>query len=143
SDVSEYFILFFFFSSRRRHTRFSRDWSSDVCSSDLQRLSKNGPMVMGIKRNSSRFMKQQTQTKGQTPKRTPTYKVEKILVKHHGTTRWTTKKLSSRSLMMSCAGRLVMVEAQVTHNPFILKFVSIMMVIFLKLCRTPQNSPSI
>src|SRR6266700_6836837 len=30
-------FLFFFFSSRRRHTRFSRDWSSDVCSSDLQR----------------------------------------------------------------------------------------------------------
>src|SRR5690606_40074635 len=26
-----------FFSSRRRHTRFSRDWSSDVCSSDLDR----------------------------------------------------------------------------------------------------------
>src|SRR5690606_40468514 len=32
----------FFFSSRRRHTSFSRDWSSDVCSSDLQRP------VMGI-----------------------------------------------------------------------------------------------
>src|SRR5690606_37392268 len=28
--------LVFFFSSRRRHTRFSRDWSSDVCSSDLR-----------------------------------------------------------------------------------------------------------
>src|SRR2546422_4003383 len=28
---------FFFFSSRRRHTRCSRDWSSDVCSSDLVR----------------------------------------------------------------------------------------------------------
>src|SRR5690606_39968980 len=28
-------LVFFFFSSRRRHTRFSRDWSSDVCSSDL------------------------------------------------------------------------------------------------------------
>src|SRR5690606_40211216 len=28
-------MYFFFFSSRRRHTRFSRDWSSDVCSSDL------------------------------------------------------------------------------------------------------------
>src|SRR5690606_40060776 len=27
-----------FFSSRRRHTRFSRDWSSDVCSSDLSYL---------------------------------------------------------------------------------------------------------
>src|SRR2546422_139984 len=29
------FCVFFFFSSRRRHTRCSRDWSSDVCSSDL------------------------------------------------------------------------------------------------------------
>src|SRR5690606_39864359 len=29
------YLSFFFFSSRRRHTRFSRDWSSDVCSSDL------------------------------------------------------------------------------------------------------------
>src|SRR5699024_11692297 len=28
-------VLFFFFSSRRRHTRSKRDWSSDVCSSDL------------------------------------------------------------------------------------------------------------
>src|SRR5216684_5720090 len=28
-------VCFFFFSSRRRHTRCSRDWSSDVCSSDL------------------------------------------------------------------------------------------------------------
>src|SRR3712207_5588647 len=27
--------MFFFFSSRRRHTRYWRDWSSDVCSSDL------------------------------------------------------------------------------------------------------------
>src|SRR3989449_7880749 len=30
----------FFFSSRRRHTRCSRDWSSDVCSSDLVPLAK-------------------------------------------------------------------------------------------------------
>src|SRR5215510_4497949 len=28
-------VKFFFFSSRRRHTRWPRDWSSDVCSSDL------------------------------------------------------------------------------------------------------------
>src|SRR5439155_17435157 len=32
-----YIIIFFFFSSRRRHTRWPRDWSSDVCSSDLRR----------------------------------------------------------------------------------------------------------
>src|SRR5216683_5935819 len=30
-------VSFFFFSSRRRHTRSDRDWSSDVCSSDLRR----------------------------------------------------------------------------------------------------------
>src|SRR3712207_8784420 len=28
-------VFIFFFSSRRRHTRYWRDWSSDVCSSDL------------------------------------------------------------------------------------------------------------
>src|SRR2546429_5048513 len=33
--ASIYRQCFFFFSSRRRHTRCSRDWSSDVCSSDL------------------------------------------------------------------------------------------------------------
>src|SRR2546428_13329841 len=31
-------LAVFFFSSRRRHTRSDRDWSSDVCSSDLARL---------------------------------------------------------------------------------------------------------
>src|SRR5690606_41198499 len=36
-----------FFSSRRRHTRFSRDWSSDVCSSDLDgiALSADGKTI--------------------------------------------------------------------------------------------------
>src|SRR6266849_8196943 len=36
---------FFFFSSRRRHTRSTRDWSSDVCSSDL----KEPPRVTGVR----------------------------------------------------------------------------------------------
>src|SRR2546429_2287649 len=35
-------LTFFFFSSRRRHTRCSRDWSSDVCSSDLDGESRAG-----------------------------------------------------------------------------------------------------
>src|SRR5690606_39686832 len=34
--------VYFFFSSRRRHTRFSRDWSSDVCSSDLAKTHATG-----------------------------------------------------------------------------------------------------
>src|SRR5436305_7466262 len=32
----------FFFSSRRRHTRCGRDWSSDVCSSDLAQIKDDG-----------------------------------------------------------------------------------------------------
>src|SRR6266498_5903155 len=36
---------FFFFSSRRRHTRCGRDWSSDVCSSDLAELADGGITV--------------------------------------------------------------------------------------------------
>src|SRR6266850_6050837 len=31
-----FYFFFFFFSSRRRHTRLQGDWSSDVCSSDLE-----------------------------------------------------------------------------------------------------------
>src|SRR5256884_991698 len=33
-------MIIFFFSSRRRHTRCSRDWSSDVCSSDLKSIAR-------------------------------------------------------------------------------------------------------
>src|SRR5690349_24751829 len=35
-------LCFFFFSSRRRHTRSLRDWSSDVCSSDLLNATLRG-----------------------------------------------------------------------------------------------------
>src|SRR3712207_8858059 len=38
-------MLFFFFSSRRRHTRYWRDWSSDVCSSDLQTPTSSVPVA--------------------------------------------------------------------------------------------------
>src|SRR5690349_22163073 len=39
--IHYYVYFFFFFSSRRRHTRSLRDWSSDVCSSDLSEQSGN------------------------------------------------------------------------------------------------------
>src|SRR3712207_9468710 len=35
----------FFFSSRRRHTRYWRDWSSDVCSSDLAASGAPSPLI--------------------------------------------------------------------------------------------------
>src|SRR5204862_4328777 len=42
--------MFFFFSSRRRHTRSLRDWSSDVCSSDLGNRDA-GPGLSGLRGN--------------------------------------------------------------------------------------------
>src|SRR5207249_2442097 len=40
------FFFFFFFSSRRRHTRSKRDWSSDVCSSDLIRHGRSRNQIV-------------------------------------------------------------------------------------------------
>src|SRR5690349_12535673 len=54
-----FFLAFFFFSSRRRHTRSLRDWSSDVCSSDL--------LVLGdevLTPDSSRFWPAETYKPG-------------------------------------------------------------------------------
>src|SRR5256886_5218163 len=42
THTSQVCTVYFFFSSRRRHTRFDCDWSSDVCSSDLQSESLTG-----------------------------------------------------------------------------------------------------
>src|SRR5690554_5309540 len=39
-------LRYFFFSSRRRHTRCGRDWSSDVCSSDLVAI--NAPVAPAV-----------------------------------------------------------------------------------------------
>src|SRR6266508_5252540 len=41
-------VFGFFFSSRRRHTRWPRDWSSDVCSSDLRTTQSTGPKISSV-----------------------------------------------------------------------------------------------
>src|SRR5436309_11356035 len=41
-------LVAIFFSSRRRHTRFSRDWSSDVCSSDLAAVAGGVPQALDV-----------------------------------------------------------------------------------------------
>src|SRR5207253_7943465 len=54
--VDIYSWLFFFFSSRRRHTRWPRDWSSDVCSSDLTTLRWEAVFaIRGIDPNAGSF----------------------------------------------------------------------------------------
>jgi len=49
-------VIRFFFSSRRRHTRSDRDWSSDVCSSDLRRYARpsDGVEVVGVSKVTGR-----------------------------------------------------------------------------------------
>src|SRR5579871_6265943 len=43
--INHVILFFFFFSSRRRHTRSLRDWSSDVCSSDLSTQNVTGELL--------------------------------------------------------------------------------------------------
>src|SRR3712207_7231176 len=43
-----FYCFYFFFSSRRRHTRYWRDWSSDVCSSDLADSGKLRNLPCGL-----------------------------------------------------------------------------------------------
>src|SRR6185312_11152979 len=70
-------FFFFFFSSRRRHTRSDRDWSSDVCSSDLGSL--------GDRRQRSAHGQQFLRRKHTQPKRRiGLYWIEKFVVKLFG-----------------------------------------------------------
>src|SRR6267154_2831053 len=46
-NVKQRVSCFFFLSSRRRHTRWTGDWSSEVCSSDLHRPSVGGREIWG------------------------------------------------------------------------------------------------
>src|SRR6266496_6203173 len=57
--MSTYLIFFFFFfSSRRRHTRSLRDWSSDVCSSDLEAQGAKSDAKRKLRESSDRECKQ-------------------------------------------------------------------------------------
>src|SRR5690349_23168575 len=53
--LSFFFFFFFFFSSRRRHTRSLRDWSSDVCSSDLRVFRGPVSAVVSLYEHASRL----------------------------------------------------------------------------------------
>src|SRR5699024_11364334 len=63
--LQHYSLLFvFFFSSRRRHTRSKRDWSSDVCSSDLPKVTPKSANA-----DPSEFSEKSIADKSVTPKR--------------------------------------------------------------------------
>src|SRR5207249_9549793 len=63
SLLNSIFFFFFFFSSRRRHTRSKRDWSSDVCSSDLL-----GRLIIQQKRVFPHVHDEQRGKAGDTPR---------------------------------------------------------------------------
>src|SRR5256885_4355114 len=67
---SSHLFFLFFFSSRRRHTRLQGDWSSDVCSSDLDEPSvlATVPMWFGLldEKNSSAMITQLADSDQQT-----------------------------------------------------------------------------
>src|SRR5690606_41992166 len=84
-------LAFFFFSSRRRHTRFSRDWSSDVCSSDLwSRCSDRTRSAPGPASRVSRWLRPGAERseerrvgKERSSRREP-YHRQSELLEHHG-----------------------------------------------------------
>src|SRR2546422_11003648 len=59
-------MFMFFFSSRRRHTRCSRDWSSDVCSSDLAALAEE---MSALEHDTATLTAQRTQWDDQLKER--------------------------------------------------------------------------
>src|SRR5438105_12663568 len=63
-----FFFFFFFFSSRRRHTRSTRDWSSDVCSSDLARRHAPQPWGREFRRSHSRAERPRAPVAGNRPR---------------------------------------------------------------------------
>src|SRR5690606_39857580 len=82
----------FFFSSRRRHTRFSRDWSSDVCSSDLVNVKKeihicgsSNHSIRKIKKlNTCFLLKDQTFYRGSSGLGSIRYQRNNIFIKQIG-----------------------------------------------------------
>src|SRR5258707_8709318 len=64
-------LFFFFFSSRRRHTRYWRDWSSDVCSSDLIVSEREAPARWDFSFRNNRQSLRRSPPSGGQPARLP------------------------------------------------------------------------
>src|SRR3712207_9462484 len=67
----------FFFSSRRRHTRYWRDWSSDVCSSDLCCAATSRERRIGVPRRASSSAARWLVTSSASAPRCPTRSEER------------------------------------------------------------------
>src|SRR5207253_4258932 len=81
------YFFYFFFSSRRRHTRSKRDWSSNVCSSDLpdstfKRIAasrgENHQALIVITGNYTSDKEEETKTQGKDNYTGPSYTEKKV-----------------------------------------------------------------
>src|SRR5690242_21009976 len=71
------FLCFFFFSSRRRHTRLTCDWSSDVCSSDLSRRHGQECSAAGFSGVSMILEELEQEVKTDSPLPDPTHSINR------------------------------------------------------------------
>src|SRR5439155_5387889 len=87
----------FFFSSRRRHTRWPRDWSSDVCSSDLPKLGEDelgrltdafNQMLVRIEDQDRELRRYATELEQRVAERTHELRSEERRVGKEWRTRW-------------------------------------------------------
>src|SRR4051812_49465659 len=62
-------LCFFFFSSRRRHTRLTCDWSSDVCSSDLSLTHTRGSALLGWVKDDAAFIAERVAERARSEER--------------------------------------------------------------------------
>src|SRR5207249_8227020 len=95
----------FFFSSRRRHTRSKRDWSSDVCSSDL------GEVVTILGRNGMGKTTLMRSIIGFTPPRRG-----RVRFKGDDITRWPPYRMVERGMALVPQGRRVFASLTVREN---------------------------
>src|SRR5690606_40287540 len=102
------FDCVFFCSSRRRHTRFSRDWSSDVCSSDLT-LEVGAPIDMVVHLTGSKPRRQREFITSHTPGEEFSYSMKPVpfgaLHSRRTHTRSEERRVGNERSLVWCAGR--------------------------------------
>src|SRR2546429_7862160 len=101
-------VCFFFFSSRRRHTRCSRDWSSDVCSSDL--IARN-QQVVRVDREKRRGFTPEQQTRALAYFESLIPSVDAVILEDYG------KGLLTQTLVDTIIGRARAARKIVTLDP--------------------------
>src|SRR5207245_11726292 len=117
-------LLFFFFSSRRRHTRCYRDWSSDVCSSDLMSESDEGVSVAATRQKAGKRLNCCTAA-GPIPGSVnpPAGTIWAKVIEVFGSTR--ADKLSHDAAALRACPYIIIVARRTAHDPPVTIFMAL------------------